>query len=56
VALAVVLLTGSGLLIRSFMKLQGVDKGFAPQSTVTMNIQLARDTVGQNVRPRSSAP
>ena len=40
VALAVVLLTGSGLLIRSFMKLQGVDKGFAPQSTVTMNIQL----------------
>jgi predicted permease len=40
VALAVVLLTGSGLLIRSFMKLQGVDKGFAPQSTMTMNIQL----------------
>jgi hypothetical protein len=40
VALAVVLLTGSGLLIRSFMKLQGVDKGFALQSTVTMNIQL----------------
>ncbi len=40
VALAVVLLTGSGLLIRSFMKLQGVDKGFTPQSTVTMNIQL----------------
>ncbi|MGA8104775.1 MAG: ABC transporter permease [Candidatus Acidiferrales bacterium] len=40
VALAVVLLAGSGLLIRSFMKLQGVDKGFAAQSTVTMNIQL----------------
>jgi len=40
VALAVVLLTGSGLLIRSFIKLQGVDKGFALQSTVTMNIQL----------------
>jgi len=40
VALAVVLLTGSGLLIRSFIKLEGVDKGFALQSTVTMNIQL----------------
>ena len=32
--------TGSGLLIRSFIKLEGVDKGFALQSTVTMNIQL----------------
>jgi predicted permease len=40
VALTVVLLTGSGLLIRSFTKLQGVDKGFATRSIVTMNIQL----------------
>ena len=40
VALTFVLLTGSGLLIRSFLKLQWVDKGFIPSSTVTMNIQL----------------
>lgn len=40
VALTVVLLAGAGLLIRSFVKLQLVDKGFSPSSTVTMNIQL----------------
>ncbi|HKM90116.1 MAG TPA: ABC transporter permease [Candidatus Acidoferrales bacterium] len=40
VALTFVLLAGSGLLIRSFQRLQSVDKGFVPSSTVTMNIQL----------------
>lgn len=40
VALTVVLLAGSGLLIHSFVKLQSVNKGFSPSSTVTMNIQL----------------
>ncbi|HEY2459209.1 MAG TPA: ABC transporter permease [Candidatus Acidoferrum sp.] len=35
VALAVVLLTGTGLLIRSYLYVQGEDKGFAP-STLTM--------------------
>jgi putative ABC transport system permease protein len=40
VALTFVLLTGSGLLIRSFLKLLWVDKGFIPSSTVTMSIQL----------------
>lgn len=40
VALTFVLLAGSGLLIRSFLKLQSVDKGFVPSSTVTMNIHL----------------
>lgn len=39
-ALTIVLLAGSGLLIRSFVKLQSVDKGFAPASTVTMSVQL----------------
>lgn len=39
VALAVVLLFGSGLLIRSYVKLQAVDPGFAP-STFTMEISL----------------
>jgi len=40
VALTVLLLTGSGLLIRSFMKVQSVEKGFDPHSTVTMNVSL----------------
>jgi|HubBroStandDraft_1064217.scaffolds.fasta_scaffold02653_8 predicted permease len=40
VALTFVLLAGSGLLIRSFLKLQSVDKGFVPSSTVAMSIQL----------------
>jgi putative ABC transport system permease protein len=39
VALAVVLLAAAGLLIRSYAKLQGVDKGFAA-STLTAYIEL----------------
>jgi len=42
IALSIVLLTGSALLIRSFLKLQSVDKGFSVQSTVTMNVELDR--------------
>jgi predicted permease len=40
IALTIVLLAGSGLLIRSFLKLQSVDKGFASMATVAMNVQL----------------
>jgi len=40
VALTFVLLAGSGLLIRSYVKVQSIDKGFVPSSTVTMGIQL----------------
>ena len=40
VALAFVLLAGSGLLIRSFLNLQAVDKGFSPAATVSVDIQL----------------
>jgi len=39
-ALTIVLLVGSGLLIRSFLKLRSVDKGFSSLSTVTMGVQL----------------
>jgi putative ABC transport system permease protein len=39
-ALAIVLLIGSGLLIHSFLKLRSVDKGFASLSTVTAEVQL----------------
>jgi predicted permease len=37
IALAVVLLAGAGLLIRSYLVVQGEDKGFAP-STLTMSL------------------
>jgi predicted permease len=40
VALTFVLLAGSGLLIRSLLKVESVDKGFTPSSTVTMSVQL----------------
>jgi putative ABC transport system permease protein len=40
VALALMLLTGAGLLIRSFARLQQVDPGFDARGVVTMNLAL----------------
>ncbi len=40
VALAVILLTGAGLLMRSFTHLLNVDPGFRPQQLLTMSIGL----------------
>jgi putative ABC transport system permease protein len=40
VALAVVLLTGAGLLVRSFRQLRAVNPGFDPENVVTMQIAL----------------
>jgi putative ABC transport system permease protein len=50
VALALTLLTGAGLLLKSFARLQGVDPGFDPSHLLTLNISLpqtkyANDTV-----------
>lgn len=39
-ALALVLLVGAGLLIRSFAKLQEVDPGFRPENVLTAQIEL----------------
>lgn len=40
VALAVLLVTGAGLLIRSFWRLQDVDPGFKPENVLTARIEL----------------
>jgi Acidobacterial duplicated orphan permease len=45
-ALAVVLLAGAGLLIRSFLALEAVDLGFEPERLLTMNIALPSGTPG----------
>ena len=40
IALSLVLLTGAGLLVRSFLELQRVEPGFVPQRAVTMQLLL----------------
>ena len=42
VALALVLLSGAGLLMRSFYRLQSVDVGFDPHNVLTFRINLPR--------------
>ena len=42
VAMATVLLVGSGLVLRSFQKLRAVDPGFRPEGVITFRIALPR--------------
>jgi putative ABC transport system permease protein len=46
VALALVLLTGAGLLVNSFIRLQNVPTGLQPEQLVAMSINLPRATYG----------
>jgi putative ABC transport system permease protein len=40
IALALVLVTGAGLMTKSFLRLRAVDPGFRPQNAITMTVQL----------------
>jgi len=40
VGLAVVLLTGAGLLLRSFQQIRAIDLGFRPENTLTFDVDL----------------
>jgi len=49
VALSVVLLVASGLLIRSFTRLSGVDPGFRVENLLTATVSLPQDDYGEGV-------
>ena len=48
VALSVLLLLGSGLLVRSFVRLLAVDAGFIPQQLLTFHVNLSGDRYRQS--------
>jgi putative ABC transport system permease protein len=50
IALALVLLVGAGLLIRSFVQLVNVDPGFDPERTITMTVSLPGSRYGEPLR------
>ena len=48
IALALVLITGAGLMIRSFSRLNGVDPGFDPHGVLTLDLTLPRASYPEN--------
>ncbi len=53
IAMALVLLTGAGLLIRSFWRLKTVDPGFLPDHLVTLSLQLPIARYGEIAKQES---
>jgi putative ABC transport system permease protein len=52
VALALMLLAGAGLLVRSIQKLTAIDPGFDPANLLTVNLTLPAGTYGEPVQQR----
>jgi putative ABC transport system permease protein len=52
VALAVILLIGAGLLLRSFLRLQSVDPGFVPERVLTLGFDLPRSAYSEPTKQR----
>ncbi len=50
VALALVLLIGAGLMIKSFVRLQNVNPGFNPENLITLELQLPVNKYGEKDR------
>src|SRR5580700_6192003 len=46
IALALILLTGAGLMLNSFLRLRNVNPGFSPHSIMTMTVDLPDSTYG----------
>ena len=49
-ALALILLTGAGLMLKSFLRLQAVNPGFSPQNVMTMTVDLPESMYGTAVQ------
>jgi putative ABC transport system permease protein len=56
VSLAVVLLVGAGLMIRTVTNLTAVDPGFETESLLTLNVSIPRDTVAPSTDPAVGPP
>jgi putative ABC transport system permease protein len=50
IALALVLLVGAGLLVRSFLRLQGVDAGFNARNVLTLRVAVPRARYDQDAK------
>jgi putative ABC transport system permease protein len=53
IALSLVLLTGAGLMIKSFYRLTGVDPGFQADKSLTMRMHLSGEKYGDSVKRRT---
>ncbi len=56
IALAVVLLSGAGLMIRSFLRLHNQDLGFDPKNVLTAQVSLPRSKYAELTKPTADAP
>jgi predicted permease len=56
IALALVLLSGAGLMIRSFVRLHNQDLGFDPKNVLTAELSLPRGRYTELAKPTSGAP